>query len=187
MRLAPGGLGRKLSAARAAQLLGTIRPTDQVQTERKGMAQELLNDVRKLDTQLAASKTRIQAAAAASATTVTEVYGVGPIVAALLIGHSGDIRRFRSKDHYATYNATAPIQASSGLGSATGSTRPATANSTTRYIWLRSPRSATTPQDVPTTSANSLKAKARRKHCGHSKRRVNDAVYRQLTLDANNR
>jgi transposase len=114
VRLAPGGLRRKLSAARAADLLGSIRSTNQVQTERKGLAQQLLDDVGRLDAQLAASKTRIQVAVAASGTTVTEVYGVGPIVAALLIGHSGDIRRFRSKDHYATYNATAPIQASSG-------------------------------------------------------------------------
>jgi transposase len=112
--LAPGGLGQKLSAARAADLLRTIRPTGQVQIERKALAQQLLDDVGRLDAQLAASKARIQAAVAASGTTVTEVYGVGPIVAALLIGHSGDIRRFASKDHYATYNATAPIEASSG-------------------------------------------------------------------------
>jgi transposase IS116/IS110/IS902 family protein len=112
--LAPGGLGRTLSTVRAAQLLRTIRPTGQVQTERKTLAQQLLDDVRRLDAQLAASKARIQVAVAASGTTVTEVYGVGPIVAALLIGHSGDIRRFASKDRYASYNATAPIQASSG-------------------------------------------------------------------------
>jgi transposase len=112
--LAPGGLGRKLSAVRAADLLNTICPEVQVEIERKQLAQELLSDVGRLDAQLAASKARIQAAVVASGTTVTEVYGVGPIVAALLVGHSGDIRRFRSKDHYASYNATAPIQASSG-------------------------------------------------------------------------
>jgi transposase len=50
----------------------------------------------------------------ASGTTVTDVFGVGPIVAAYLIGHSGDIARFPTAGHYARYNGTAPIQASSG-------------------------------------------------------------------------
>jgi len=36
------------------------------------------------------------------------------VVAAFLIGHSGDMRRFANRDHYASYNATAPIEASSG-------------------------------------------------------------------------
>jgi transposase len=112
--LAPGGLARRLSAVRAADLLRTIRPAGQVEIERKALAQELLGDVRRIDAQLVASKARIEVAVAASDTTVTEVYGVGPIVAALLIGHTGDISRFRSKDHYASYNATAPIEASSG-------------------------------------------------------------------------
>jgi transposase len=49
-----------------------------------------------------------------SGTTVTDVYGVGPIVAAYLIGYSGDINRFADAGHYARYNATAPVEASSG-------------------------------------------------------------------------
>ena len=45
---------------------------------------------------------------------MTDIHGVGPIVAALLIGHSGDITRFPTSGHYASYNGTAPIEASSG-------------------------------------------------------------------------
>ena len=47
-------------------------------------------------------------------TTVTNVYGVGPIVAAYLIGYTGDVTRFATKARYARYNATAPVEASSG-------------------------------------------------------------------------
>ena len=43
------------------------------------------------------------------ATTVTDVIGVGPIMAAYLIGYSGEIHRFPSPGHYARYNGTAPI------------------------------------------------------------------------------
>ena len=71
-------------------------------------------DIRRIDAEIAASKVRIVDAVAASGTTVTELYGVGPVVAAFLIGHSGDMARFANRDHYASYNATAPIEASSG-------------------------------------------------------------------------
>jgi transposase len=63
---------------------------------------------------LAGLVARIPTAVTASGTTVTDVFGVGPIVAAYLIGHSGDIARFPTAGHYARYNGTAPIQASSG-------------------------------------------------------------------------
>jgi transposase len=57
---------------------------------------------------------RITAAVTASKTTVTELFGVGPIVAAIVIGDVGDVTRFRSRDAFAAYNGTAPIEVSSG-------------------------------------------------------------------------
>ena len=56
----------------------------------------------------------IRSAVAASGTTVTDVYGVGPIVAAFLIGYTSNIGRFATAGHYAAYNGTAPIEVSSG-------------------------------------------------------------------------
>jgi transposase len=112
--LVPGGLPRRLSATRAAAVLGRIRPTDMVSAERRHMAAELLAEVRRLDRALRELKGRIEAAVAASDTALTELHGVGPIVAAYLIGYSGDVGRFPSRDHYARYNGTAPIEASSG-------------------------------------------------------------------------
>jgi transposase len=50
--LAPGGLSRELSAAKAATVLRTVRPTGQVEIERKRLAHELLADIRRLDTKL---------------------------------------------------------------------------------------------------------------------------------------
>ena len=49
-----------------------------------------------------------------SGTTLCEIVGVGPICAAIIIGHTGNIERFPSKAHFAMYNATAPLEASSG-------------------------------------------------------------------------
>ena len=50
----------------------------------------------------------------ASTTTLTNLHGVGPIVTAYAVGYSGDINRFPNAGHDARYNATAPIEASSG-------------------------------------------------------------------------
>ena len=45
---------------------------------------------------------------------MTDIYGVGPVVAAFLIGYTPPIDRFESADRYAAYNGTAPIEVSSG-------------------------------------------------------------------------
>ena len=46
---------------------------------------------------------------------MTDLYGVGPVIAALLIGHTGDITRFpSSRGTTPPTNGTAPIEASSG-------------------------------------------------------------------------
>jgi Transposase IS116/IS110/IS902 family len=49
-----------------------------------------------------------------SGTTLTGLFGVGPIIACYLIGFSGDIDRFANRDACAAYNGTAPVERSSG-------------------------------------------------------------------------
>ena len=78
------------------------------------IANELVDDIARLDVALKASKKRVAVAVAASGTTLTDIVGIGPICAAIIIGFTGDVTRFPTKGHYATYNATAPIEASSG-------------------------------------------------------------------------
>ncbi len=109
-----GGLPKLLSADRAARELRKIRPVDAVGIARRQAGYELLNEVRDADRQLRELHSRIVAAVRVADTTVTNIYGVGPIVAAYLIGYTGDITRFASKAHYARYNASAPLNASSG-------------------------------------------------------------------------
>jgi transposase len=109
-----GGLSKNLSATRASAELRRVRPVDAIGTERKQIANEFLDEVRRTDRALVELHQRIVAAVKAADTNVTDVFGVGPIVACYLIGYSGDIRRFPTAGHYARYNATAPIEASSG-------------------------------------------------------------------------
>ena len=45
---------------------------------------------------------------------MTQIFGVGPVVAATVIGCVRDASRFPGRDHFAAYNGTAPIEVSSG-------------------------------------------------------------------------
>ncbi|MEA2001092.1 MAG: IS110 family transposase [Actinomycetota bacterium] len=112
--LLPGGMGKEMAVRQASALLRRVRPTTMVETERKRLAHQLLREVRRLETELKASKARLSEAVEASGTSLTDIYGVGPVVAGLIIGYTGDVARFPTRHHYATYNGTAPIEASSG-------------------------------------------------------------------------
>jgi transposase len=74
----------------------------------------LVADLRRLDAALGRNSEDITAAVSASGTSMTQIHGVGPVLAAKIIGHSGAIGRFPSRHHYAGYCGTAPIEASSG-------------------------------------------------------------------------
>jgi transposase len=114
MELRPGGIGQELYASHAQRFLDDIRPASPAEHARLALAAELLDDIRVLDEQLKTSHRRIRTAIAASDTTLTDLYGVGPIIACYLIGYTGDISRFANRDAYAAYNGTAPVERSSG-------------------------------------------------------------------------
>lgn len=85
----------------AEVLLATITVSDGVVAARKEHCAALLDDVMRLRAALAESKAWTGVAVLASKTSVTDVYGVGPIVAAIIIGRSGNVVRFASRDHCA--------------------------------------------------------------------------------------
>ena len=58
---------------------------------------------------MTASKQRIDRAVTASGTLLTNIVGVGPIGATTIIGYTKNVSRFPTRNHYATYNVTAPI------------------------------------------------------------------------------
>jgi len=104
----------KLSADRAARILRSIRPKGASARLRRRLASEVLRDVRTLDRKIADLNGRIEAEVEASGTTLTQIFGVGPILAARIIGTVGDVGRFPTKAHFASYSGTAPLEASSG-------------------------------------------------------------------------
>ena len=112
--LVPGGVAGTLSADRAARILRGIRPKDASSRLRRRLASEVVRDIRTLDRKIADLSERVEAAVEASGTTLTEIFGIGPILAAKIIGTVGSVVRFPTKAHFASYSGTAPVEASSG-------------------------------------------------------------------------
>jgi transposase len=113
--LVPGGVAGTLSAHRAARILRGIRPQEGASSRvRRRLASEILRDVRTLDRKIADLNERIEAEVEASGTTLTHIFGIGPILAARIVGTVGNVARFPTKAHFASYSGTAPVEASSG-------------------------------------------------------------------------
>jgi transposase len=114
--LLSSGVKKGLSAETAAKLLGRARPRHATGRTRKRLASELVRDVRALNRRIVRLEEQIREEVEASATTLSGVFGVGPVLAAKIVGIVGDVARFPSKGHFASYAGVAPIEASSGEG-----------------------------------------------------------------------
>jgi len=112
--LVPGGIAKEISAAQAARILGQATPSGAVEVARAELAAEFLEDMRRLDAQLRGTRKKLAAAVKVSGTTLTQVFGVGPVIAGTIIGDIADVSRFPGRDHFASYNGTAPVEVSSG-------------------------------------------------------------------------
>jgi transposase len=183
--LAPGGIAKEMNASDAEALLAKLEPTTPTEQVRCDLATELLEDVRHLDAQLKASHKRIKEAVTVSGTLVTEIYGIGPIIAAELIGYSGDIRRFANRDAYASYNGTAPVEFSSG-----GRTVHRVSERGCRML-NHAIHMAAICQIRQTDSEGRIyferrvaEGKTKKEAIRALKRHLSNAVYRQLLLDA---
>jgi transposase len=111
--LVAGGIRKEVVVNQAECVLAGIQAVTATQRQRLELAHELVDDIRSLDVKMKRSRTRITDAVTASATTLTEIYGIGPIIAGMLLGYSGDATRFPTAGHFAAYNGTAPVEFSS--------------------------------------------------------------------------
>jgi transposase len=141
--LIPGGIAQEISAAQAARVLESITPSGAVETARCELAAEFLADLRHLDTQIRDTKKKLATAVRASGTTLTEIFGVGPVIAGTVIGDVADVSRFPGRDQFAAYNGTHRSRCPPGTGRSTGCPCAGTGGSTTPSTWPRSPRSGT--------------------------------------------
>ena len=114
MELIPSGAPKRLSATKAKQLVATVKPRDIAGRTRRAMVVELIDDVVILDRKIKAITKQIREAVDATGTRLTDIVGIGPVLAAVILGEVGDVRRFPSRHHFASFTGTAPLEASSG-------------------------------------------------------------------------
>jgi transposase len=183
--LVPGGVARTLSADRAGHILRGIRahggPSARL---RRRLASEMLRDVRTLDRKIADLNGRIEAEVEATGSTLTEIFGIGPILAARIIGTVGSVARFPTKAHFASYSGTAPLEATSGEVvrhrlSLAGNRH---LNYALHMVAVCQARSDT--RGGTYYRKKMAEGKSRKEALRCLKRRVSDAVYKSLVADS---
>ena len=182
--LKPGGMGHRLSAKQASRMLQGIRGLDTVGEHRRQMAKAHIVDVRRLDRDIEANKARIRTAVAAADTSVTDIYGVGPVVAAFLVGYGPPITQFDTADKYAAYNGTAPIEVSSG---GKGKHRLSRRGNRTLNHAIHAAAVTQISHQTPGRVYYDRKlaeGKTTKEALRALKRRISNAVYRRLIADA---
>ena len=114
LELIPGGAKRDLSAAQARALLAKIRPRDVVGKTRRRVAAELVADLERIYARKKEADKELTELVKDTGTTLLDLHGIGPTGAARLLVEVGDVTRFPNKAHFASWNGTAPLDASSG-------------------------------------------------------------------------
>jgi transposase len=184
LQLLPGGAPVKKSTAQYAALLATVRPRDRVGRTRRRMAALEVADLQRLDAQLKALTAELKAAVSALGSHLMDIHGIGPAGAARILADVRDVARFSDRNRFASWTGTAPVDASSGEHlrhrlSRAGNRRLNHVLHIAAVVQLRN--------DTPG------RAYFRRKHAAGKgglgsirclKRRLSDAVYRQLVADA---
>ncbi|MGB6582930.1 MAG: transposase [Streptosporangiaceae bacterium] len=112
--LVPGGTSKQISAAQAARIFGQVTPSGAAGLARAELAAEFPGDMRHLDAQLRGTRRKLAAAVKVSGTTLTQVFGAGPVIAGTIIGDIAGVSRFPGRDHFASCNGTAPAEVSPG-------------------------------------------------------------------------
>jgi transposase len=183
--LLPGGAPRKLTAARAKELLATVRPRDEVGKLRRQLIVDQIRDLEHWDRKIAAIDAQLVELVDDTPTSLRDLYGVGPVTTALILGEVIDVARFRNRDHFASYNGTAPTD----RGSA-GNPNPAVNLKGNRKLNHAIHVVAITQIRNPNTEGRVLyerklaEGKTKKEAVRVVKRRISDAIYRQLVLDA---
>lgn len=135
IELTAGGISKEINAADVDRFLAEVTPITPAEQVRYDLAVELLDDIRRLDAQLKASHKRIRAAIAASGTTVTDLFGIGPIIAAMLIATPATSPASRTATATPPTTALRPSSSPQVAAACTGYPNEATATSTTRCTW----------------------------------------------------
>lgn len=142
---------------RVRAVLALLEPDRSVRAD---LCRRRLERVTAIDTEAAQLKRKIATLVEASGTTLTDEYGIGPLVAARFLPEVVDARRNPGPEHLrGQQRHRSPTRLLGTTGPASVRSPAATASSTVRCTQSRSPRSARPPRAAPTTTANEPEAR----------------------------
>jgi transposase len=187
LELFPGGAKQFLSSRQARALIATIKPRDLVGKTRRRLAVELVVELEGIDKKIKAIKKELTGLVEARGSTLLTLTGIGPSGAARLLADVGDIGRFADRDRFASWNGTAPLDASSGDQkrhrlSRAGNRRINRALHIMAVVQLRHPTEGRTYFDAKKTAGKTSMEAMRA-----LKRRLSNVVYTQMVTDQKQR
>jgi transposase len=184
--LVPGGIAGTLSADRAARILRGIRPQGSSSRVRRRLASEVLRDVRTLDRKIADLNERIESEVEASGTSLTEIFGIGPILAARIIGTVGNVGRFptprRTSPPTPVRRRWRPRERGGGAPQALAGLKNRKLNYALHMVAVCQARSDARGDTYYRKKISEGKSRKEALRC--LKRRVCDAVFRSLVADS---
>ena len=112
--LLPGRAKRDITTGQARARLATVRPRDIAGKTRRRIAAEELAELIAVEAKIKKTTAELKAMVLARESRLMQIPGVGPVVAARILADVGDVARFADRNRFASWTGTAPIDASSG-------------------------------------------------------------------------
>ena len=95
-------------------MLASVRPRDIAGKTRRRIAAEELAELVAVEAKIKKSTAELKAIVLARGSHLMDLHGVGPVVAARVLADVGDVTRFADRNRFASWTGTAPLDASSG-------------------------------------------------------------------------
>ena len=112
--LTPGRTKKDITTGQARAILSSVRPRDLAGKTRRRLAAEQLAELVAVEKKIKASTKELKAMVLARGSSLMDLPGVGPVVAARILADVGDVARFADRNRFASWTGTAPLDASSG-------------------------------------------------------------------------
>jgi transposase len=112
--LLPGQAKKDITTGQAQRMLASVRPRDIAGKTRRRIAAEELAELVAVEAKMKKAAAELKDLVAARGSHLTDIHGVGPVVAARVLADVGDIARFADRNRFASWTGTAPLDASSG-------------------------------------------------------------------------
>jgi len=182
--LTPGKAKKDLTALQAKGILASVRPRDLAGKTRRVLAVEQLTELVAVEKKTKALTKELKAIVLSRGSHLMDLRGVGPVVAARTLADVGDVARFADRNRFASWTGTAPLDASSGEQERHRLSRAGTRrmNHMIHIAAISQIRLDTDGRAYYRRKRAEGKKPLEALRC--LKRRISDALYRQLLTDA---